>query len=35
MSYIDLIKEKAKADRKTIVLPETNNYYMKRENPRG
>ena len=24
MSYIDLIKEKAKADRKTIVLPETN-----------
>ena len=24
MSYIDVIKEKAKADRKTIVLPETN-----------
>lgn len=24
MSYIDLIKDKAKADRKTIVLPETN-----------
>lgn len=24
MSYIDLIKEKAKADKKTIVLPETN-----------
>lgn len=24
MSYIDIIKEKAKADRKTIVLPETN-----------
>ena len=24
MSYIDLIKEKARADRKTIVLPETN-----------
>ena len=24
MSYIDTIKEKARADRKTIVLPETN-----------
>ena len=24
MAYIDLIKEKAKGDRKTIVLPETN-----------
>ena len=24
MSYIDIIKEKARADRKTIVLPETN-----------
>ena len=23
MSYIDIIKEKAKADKKTIVLPET------------
>lgn len=24
MSYIDIIKEKARSDRKTIVLPETN-----------
>ena len=24
MSYIDQIKEKARADKKTIVLPETN-----------
>ena len=24
MSYIDSIKEKAKADKKTIILPETN-----------
>ena len=24
MSYIDLMKEKARADKKTIVLPETN-----------
>lgn len=24
MSYIDTIKEKAKADKKTIILPETN-----------
>ena len=24
MSYIDTIKEKAKSDKKTIVLPETN-----------
>ena len=24
MSYIDLMKEKARSDKKTIVLPETN-----------